>query len=479
MDYSANAKQSSDTTFEPDFSTQDNFLEEIRNIAKQEQQKSEILEDNPFPVEAFPKPIQDIIWATNKSLRFPTDFMGTAMLTASATAIGNSHTASVMPGWEESAIIYAALVAPPGSNKSHPLSFAFEPLSKLDSKAYHQYSIERKEYDQIQNLGKKQREQAQLSEDYQEPVLKKILLSDFTQEALVKAHHNNPRGICAINDELAGFVKNLNRYNSGSDTENWLSTWNGKPVNVDRSSKASIRINRPYISVIGTIQNGVLFQLAKDGKANNGFIDRFLFAFPLKIQKEVWSEVTLDPIYPQNWEKYLLNLLDLKLEISEWGIPVSKSLSFSVKAKERIKAWQEENTALCNNAPTEAIQGMYTKLENYTIRFALILQLLTWACCEGEKTEIKLKAVEGAIKLIEYFRKTANTVQRIISKEDPLDRLDRQKRQVYEKLPHCFATSEGLLIAEKVSMSESSFKRFIRDKSLFDRLGQGRYEKQF
>ncbi|WP_460923767.1 DUF3987 domain-containing protein [Pontibacter brevis] len=464
----------------PDFEQADRLLTELRKgpyLTPEDtpcaQQREE---QNAFPVEAFPEPVQAIIRATNKSLRFPVDFTATSMLTAAATAIGNSHTAQVMQGWQESPVLYAALVAPPGSNKSHPLSFAFEPLARRDDRSYHLYAQERREYEMLQGLSKRQRDPAQ-QEEPEKPVLKKILVSDFTQEALTEAHSHNSRGVCVQVDELAGFIKNLNRYSSGGETEFWLSAWSGKSVSVDRLSRMSLRIRRPFIPIIGTIQNGVLLQLSKDGKSDNGFLDRFLFAMPEDVRKERWSDTALDPVHTYNWEKYLSFLLELKLEADEWGTPVPRQLCFTPSAWARLQEWQGRNTDLCNAAESEALKGVYTKLEPYTIRLALVLQLMAYSCNEAEKAAIEEKAVEGAIKLVEYFRKTAQVVQRIVHREDPLDRFDNGKRRLYEQLPQGFSTAEGLATAHRLGMPDRTFKKFLTEKTLFARPAHGQYEK--
>ncbi|WP_172798134.1 DUF3987 domain-containing protein [Pontibacter akesuensis] len=468
--------QAQPDTLTPDFTQADLILEELRKEPAPAASKAKSPAANPFPVQAFPQAVQRIIRATNESLRFPLDFIATSMLTAAATAIGNTHTAYVMPGWQEGAVLYAALVAPPGSNKSHPLTFAFAPLAKRDDESYHRYAQERKEYDMLQGMSRKQRDPA--AEEIEKPVLSKNLVSDFTQEALTEAHSHNPRGVCVVADELAGFIKNLNRYTSGGDVEFWLSAWSGKTVSVDRLSRISLRIKRPFIPIVGTIQNGVLLQLARDGKSDNGFIDRFLFAMPQQVRKERWSDLTLDAAHAYNWEKCISFLTDLRLEKDEWDTPVPRQLRFSPAAWARLQEWQAVNTDLCNAAESEALQGVYTKLESYAIRFALVLQLMAWACNEDGKEAIELKAVEGAILLAEYFRATARVVQRIVRNEDPLDRYSQGQRNLYAQLPQHFTTAEGLLAAERHGMPERTFKKFLSEKTLFTKVSHGQYEKQ-
>ncbi|MCC9168626.1 hypothetical protein [Pontibacter harenae] len=121
---------------------------------------------------------------------------------------------------------------------------------------------------------------------------------------------------------------------------------------------------------------------------------------------------------------------------------------------------------------------MYTKLESYAIRFALVLQLMAWSCNEARKEATELKAVEGAILLAEYFRNTAKVVQRIVHNEDPLDRYSQWQRNLYQQLPQHFTTGEGLLLAEHNSVPERTFKNFLKQKALFTKTGHGQYEKQ-
>ena len=93
------------------------------------------------------------------------------------------------------------------------------------------------------------------------------------------------------NDELAGWFKNFNRYNKGSDEEYWLKLFNANPSFSDRKGvKNSVYISRPFISVVGTIQNGILNELAQGSRSSNGFIDRLLFVMPNNQDKQPWSD---------------------------------------------------------------------------------------------------------------------------------------------------------------------------------------------
>ena len=71
------------------------------------------------------------------------------MLTAMAAVIGNTHTAEIMPGWKEYAILFTALVGSPGTNKSHPLSFAMQPLIDFDAEQAAIFNEAMKRYEAV------------------------------------------------------------------------------------------------------------------------------------------------------------------------------------------------------------------------------------------------------------------------------------------------------------------------------------------
>ena len=56
------------------------------------------------------------------------------MLVAVSVADGQHHLARMKEGWDESAILYMALIGRPGANKSHPLSFAMRPFVDTTTK---------------------------------------------------------------------------------------------------------------------------------------------------------------------------------------------------------------------------------------------------------------------------------------------------------------------------------------------------------
>lgn len=450
---------------------------EAEKIIRQTKETEEVRR-NSFPIDAFPDQIQQIILDTNESLHFPTDFIGSSLLYAGGLAIGNTHVIKAKNTWHESAVLFLSIVGKPGSNKSHPVSFALQPFFDRDKRTFKDYEQQKQEYDYAMSLSKKEREREGLGEPTK-PVWNKTIVSDFTPEALTEVHKFNIRGVGVYADELAGWFKNFNRYNNGSEETFWLSTWSCKPINIDRKSGDPIFINKPFVPVIGSIQNGVLKELSGNSRSQNGFIDRILFAFPEQLKKPHWNEEDLSPSVIESWDTIISNLLNIQCDLDDTGNPVPEILKFTPEAKMRFKEWFNENADISNATEDETLQGISAKLTTYLLRFSLIIELLQWACGESEKQGISIQAVEGAIKLTKYFRETALKVHRITA--NPLEQLPKDKQDLYLALPDIFTTSEGLVIAEALSVPKDTFHKFLRrhKKDLFEQSKVGEYHKLF
>jgi hypothetical protein len=466
-------KQELNPVFE-DLNSLDTIINHIEQL-KQSTGKENELKANPFPVEVFPLLIQEIITATNESLNFPIDFIGASMLYAVSVAIGNTHKIEIMNGWSENAVLYLSIVGRAGTNKSHPFSFALKPIEQRDNLKFLKYQKEKQEFDIVSKLTKKEREEQGYNEPIK-PILEQHLVTDFTPEALTDVHKFNKRGIGVYADELASWFKNFNRYNKGSEEQFWLSNWSGKPIRINRKSSEPTYIPFPFICVAGTIQPGVLNELAQN-RTENGFLDRLLFVVPDNLKKEYWSKKQLDPIFIKNWEIIINNLLDLSIIEDETFNPQSEILNFTPEAKKLLFEWQRELTDLSNKFENEAISGIYAKIEMYAVRLALILEMMLFACGEGDKQAVGIEAVQGALKLVEYFKNSAFKVHSIVSNTSPLDKLPTGKQNIYIALPDTFTTSEGLQIAERMGMVKRTFQRFIKNKELFEKARQGGYEK--
>jgi hypothetical protein len=439
----------------------------------QEQKQEFIKEQNPFPVDVFPLLVQKIIKATNESLNFPIDFIGAGMMYAVSVATGNTHKVQIMLGYEQNTVLYFVLVGKAGTNKTHPINWALKPINEKDKIKFEELDKEMAEFLELKQLSvKEKKEQGIYGKNApKKPKWEQLIVSDFTPESLTDIMYFNKRGIGVYADELAAWFNNFDRYNKGSEEQFWLSVWSSTPIRVNRKTSEPVLIGNPFVSVIGTVQPAVLDQLALN-RTENGFIDRMLFVVPDKLQKEYWSEKELDPEINQEWQTVLETLLNLEFS----GKP--EVLEFSPEARAEMFQFNRNLTDLCNQTENDAIRGIYAKIEQYALRFSLLLEMLRYACGESDKKEISLESVQGAVKLVEYFQNSAIKVHHQLTNKNPFELLPANKQKLYDALPEVFTTGEGVKFADEMEvMKERAFKEWIKDKNLFKYLERGKYEK--
>ena len=341
--------------------------------------------DSDFPVQVFPAKMQRIILELNTTCGFPIDYTASAMIAAISVAIGNTHRIEVKRNWQESAIVYIAIVGRPGDCKSHPLTFVMRPLVNADWKNNQEFQKKHCEYQQAVAMSRKERISAGLEEFPKEPKRLRYLVSDVTQEGLSAIHSHNPRGLCFWVDELSAWFKNFTRYNTGSEEQFWLSAFNGSTTMSDRKNcQNSIFIKRPFISVVGTIQKRLLTELANGERAANGFIDRILFAMTKSNGKPRWNEDEVRDDLDREWERILNRLLSVECVVNEEKEPMPTVMRFTADAKRRLYEWQHENAALCDNEMSDNVVSFFCKLEIYVLRFCLILRIVRWAVSDED-----------------------------------------------------------------------------------------------
>lgn len=441
---------------------------------------------NKFPTHIFQKELQEIMNEFNKVLNLNYDFMGVSILFAFSLAIGNHFRIQIKKKWIESAVIWVALVGKAGINKSAPLSIFIEPFRELDKLFYQKYKEELTKYNEqmfkrkakIKNPEGCDTNQNELKSFNSEPPHRKqYLISDFTPEALSVAHEDNQSGIGIYSDELLTWINNFNRYTKSGEEQFYLSIWSCREININRRNSPHIYIPNPFINVIGTIQPEKLIDTFGKGRDNSGFTHRILFAFPDNITREDLSDSDVPDIYVKVYSDLIQGIINRRINSSPRIDP--KILVFEKSAEEEFKAWRSDNNKRINQCSNDTLCGIYSKLEIYLLRVALILQIIKDECEKRESEKITLKSMLASIELIRYFECTATKVSKLISKyNDPLMNYALDKRMVYMALPNEFSTNKGEEIATKLNMARRTFFEFLGDDYLFEKQKHGYYFKK-
>ncbi len=442
---------------------------EILNLKEQAKTIELIPEKNSsrlFPVDIFPKPIQDIIHLAKEYYLYHSDYSSASILYTVSVIIGNkikviSKERHISPN------VFIAIVGEPGSNKTAPLNFFLKPIIDKQKELYKGYLTEK------ENYKNEQRENPDTEKN--EPILKQYLLQDFTTETVSDVLLNNPTGIGVYSNELSTWLNSFEKYKNNSDIDFWLNAFDQTPIYRNRKTSDPKQIADPYISVGGTIQPVVLKGYIKNKKfIETGLLDRMLIFWPENVKAEYWKDMKTSSEVLDTWKGIVDGM---------FSIDFSNEIPFTQEAEKIFIDWFNKIQEKINNTDDEVLKQIYPKLQLYLPRIVLLLEVLhfyTWEFTEGNQqgiNAITAKTVKGAIKALEYFEYTAIKTRNFVLNFDPMANLTEKHRIVYEALPEKFQTKEGVEIANKYSMSKRTFKRFIQNTLLFKNSEHGVYEK--
>lgn len=427
---------------------------------------------NSFPLEVFPSLLRDYIAEMDAGLGYPPDYTAAAILYALSIAIGNTRRIELKQDFTSGANIFLITIGRPGANKSRPFKKVLSYISDLDYQNFINYKKDLSYYE----------EEKAKSQDNRDPDLKKpecinYLLNDFTPEVLANQLSINKRGLGVFVDEILGWLKNINRYSNGSSEEMYLSLWSGMDLKVNRVSKEQLNVKNPFASIAGTIQPMKLKNAFK-GKEENGLTDRILFVFPEEIKANKWNEDNIDLSLHSEWCNLLGDLYrKLDFQIDRFGGCEPKFVKMSQDARRIIIEWQnQQENSLIND--DEESQSIGAKMQDYLLRFCLILHISEWISGTTEEFLLNEDTARKGIILTEYFTSQALKVRDFIySNTDVLSGLSKVKQDLFNELSLTFPLSDGILLAEKKGISKSTAKRFFNSEKYFSKVSHGIYQK--
>ncbi|MBE7442124.1 MAG: DUF3987 domain-containing protein [Flavobacteriales bacterium] len=398
--------------------------------------KAEAKEPTPLlPINGFPKYLQDFINEYVDVYNVPRDYIAASVIFSTALAIGNKL--ELETKYDNIPLLWLAIVGNVSSGKTEPLKTCLSYFTNKDKAAHKEYLINLSLYNAYAELTKKDKSRV---EPVEQPRYFQYLLNDFTPEALYKAHTVNNRGLCINRDELKGWLDDFGRYSKSGEQSTMLSTFYRQPLQINRASKEPIFIDKPCIYISGGIQPEILNDLAKDNRAENGFLSRFMFAYPDLADKKPYSKAKLNTDTLLNYHKFL-SVLDNLTEIVD--------LTLSDEAETIYSNWYNDNAEKTNNEPTGYLKGVYGKLDVISLRLAIVVHGMDFVCNQNTSTVISVTNMQTAIELTEYFRATALKVYDKIFKDTGNSNLN--KKDVAKYCHSLGASQNEIATALKVS----------------------------
>ena len=225
-----------------------------------------------FPREVLPRMLVRFVDAEHRAMGADPSAIAMATLAAVAGAMHAETQVSMGEGWREKPIVWAVLLGPPSAMKSPIIDRVTKPLTQIDHARDKQWRQEHGKWLQNKQSDKTLPCPARPN---------RCVINDVTPEKVAELLSRGPSGSLMVHDELAGWLGNFERYNSGSSARAlFLSSWNGGTFLKDRvgngkhDADAEIRVDNLALCILGGVQPDRLGKLGD--LTSDGLLQRFL-----------------------------------------------------------------------------------------------------------------------------------------------------------------------------------------------------------
>jgi hypothetical protein len=438
-------------------------VDEIKPIIKD---LKPVLNELDFPIDIFPKDIQFYLTECQNKLDSNIDYMGSSLIWLISLCIGNSFEIEVKRGWNENPAVWIAVVGKAGIGKTPSIHNVIFPLQKENSKEIKKYIEDRKNQEYFSSLSKSDKE----THPEPRPAIKtQFIANDITLEALVDLHQESDNAVAVFKDELAGWLKDMNKYRAGSDLEFWLSTWSGKSVNLNRMSRAGSFVEKPFIPVLGGIQPSVFNSFSTEENKENGFMDRMLLSFP-EATIDRYNDDELDYATIKWYEQVIVQFYQEMKEIikrKDDGSIIANRVKWKTEAKtEWIRIFNKITDNQNNDDENEYLKSMYPKQKAYIPRFALIIHVFD-AFFDADKSkglDISKESILKAERLSDYFVNNARKVKLESTEISDIKAAFGKSETNFEKLEAIYKKDPDFnrsKVAELIGISRVTIHRYL------------------
>ncbi len=272
--------------------------------------------------------------------------------------------------------LWGGIIARPGFMKTHYVDQGTAHLKRLAAIALERFEAERWKWEAEQarieaeiaaikskmtlaakknndeDLDDLQREFAELKRELKDAkvVEHRYLTQDATVEKLGELLQENPDGLLVLRDELAGWLRTLDKPGREGDREFYLEGWNGTGrYTFDRIGRGTVHIPAVCLSIFGGIQPGKLNSYIHEAITESGGADGLLQRLQLTVWPDALGKWEKSDQWPDTDAKnhafeifeYLdrFNPVASGAHMEEGSIPF---LRFTPEAQELFDDWRDE-----------------------------------------------------------------------------------------------------------------------------------------
>lgn len=449
--------------------SKDKIKEIQQDIPKVEQVVDEYKIDKnslEFPIDIFPGPIQAYIIECNKKLDSNIDFMGVSLIWTISVMIGNSLNIEVKKGWTENSTVWISVVGKAGLGKTPSINNIIFPLEKINSREIKRYIKEKENFDIYEKMDKKDKD---IHPEIKKPKKSQFIANDITMEALVDLHQDSDNSVGVFKDELAGWLKDMNKYKAGSDLEFWLSSWSGKSVNLNRMTRAGSFVEHPFIPVLGGIQPSIFNSFYTDENKDNGFMDRMLLSYPDAIIDR-YNENELDENLIEWYRETIIYIYDQIKSLIERDEDMSIKPVLARMDDEAKIEWARIFNKITDfqndDEENEYLKSMYPKQKSYVPRFALILNVFnSFFDDDHYALHITKDTMIKAEKLSDYFIANAKKIKIDNIEKEDIKNIIKKAENNSDKIKSIYESNKEFnrtKVAELLGVSVQYVRRVIK-----------------
>ncbi len=401
-------------------------------------------------VDLLPEPFRGWVADIAERVNVPLEFVAAPAIVAAGSLVGRG--VGIRPkscdDWTVVPNLWGGVVGPPGVMKSAAIAEATRPLRLLAIEAGKQFEQSRAKHENLRAIleirlkaaheqGKaaaKSNDEKKL-ESIREEMLtiqqeieqteiteRRFQTQDATTEKIAELLRKNPRGILINRDELAGWLRTLDKPGREGDREFYLEAWNGSGgFTYDRIGRGTIHVPAVTLSVLGGIQPGKLRSYINaslaDDAGNDGLLQR--------VQLLVWPDDLGEWRNVDRWPDQLakkrafsvysgLSVVDAELMgAAKDQCSDVPAFRFSPEAQELFDEWRSELELRLRSpeaAETPAFTAHLAKYRSLMPSLALIFSLIEMLDRNDATTCVSLESAKLAAGWCEFLEIHAKKV---------------------------------------------------------------------